>query len=291
MKEKINISGFADEISSEFDVQLKTVKALGMDYISLRSADGLGIADYSVLEVEQKLLPKLKEHQVSVSSIGSPIGKVGILDEEGFQKQIEQLENICQMCKILDCRYIRIFSFYMPKGKNPKEYREAVMEKLKVFISIAKKHEVVLIHENEKEIYGDTAERCLDLMETLGNDHFKSVFDFANFVQCNEHPEMCFDMLKPYVAYIHIKDAVSDDNENVVCGTGEGRIKEILTRAICEENYEGFLTLEPHLVLFDALASLETTDAENIIKENKAKDGAQGYTMQYQALCEILATI
>ena len=98
-------------------------------------------------------------------------------------------------------------------------------------------------------------------------------------------------MLKEHVAYIHIKDAVYTDNENVLCGTGDGKIEQLLKQAICDEGYEGFLTLEPHLVLFDSLASLETEAAENIIKENKAKDGAEGYSMQYHALLDILNRI
>ena len=101
----------------------------------------------------------------------------------------------------------------------------------------------------------------------------------------------CWELLRDQVVYIHIKDAVASDKENVLCGTGEGKIKEILTRAIREEGYEGFLTLEPHLVLFDALQSLEVSDAESVIKENKAKDGAEGYSMQYHALKEILNSI
>jgi len=88
---------------------------------------------------------------------------------------------------------------------------------------------------------------------------------------------------------IHIKDAVSTDKENVLCGTGEGKIPELLHKAIVEEGYTGFLTLEPHLVLFDSLQSLETTDAKNIIRENKYKNGAEGYAAQYHALCDILA--
>ena len=55
------------------------------------------------------------------------------------------------------------------------------------------------------------------------------------------------------------------------------------------QTYTGFLTLEPHLVLFDSLQSLETTDAKNIIRENKYKNGAEGYAAQYHALCDILA--
>lgn len=291
MKDKILISGFADEISSDFDAQLKTVTELGMKYISLRSADGTGIADYSKEEVREKLLPRLKAAGVGVSSIGSPIGKVGIEDEDGFAKQLAQLDTLCQICGLLDCRYIRIFSFFMPEGKDPQDYRDAVLAKLGKFLDIAKKYDVILIHENEKEIYGDIGSRCLDIMESFADPNLRSAFDFANFVQCGEDTEKCWELLHEYVAYIHIKDAVSTDKENVVCGTGEGKIKELLTRAIRDEGYEGFLTLEPHLVLFDSLASLETTAAENIIKTNKAKDGADGYAMQYRALCDILGTI
>lgn len=291
MKDNIYISGFSDEISSDFTEQLETVTRLGMNYISLRAADGKGIAEYTLDEVERELLPKLEKYQVRVSSIGSPIGKVGVEDEEGFEKQKVQLEELCKIANLLECRYIRMFSFFMPEGKNPDDYKDVVLKKLREFIAIAEKYNVTLMHENEKDIYGDVLSRCKILMDELAGEHFASVFDFANFVQCGQDTEECWDTLHENVVYIHIKDAVTNDNENVVCGTGEGKIAQLLKRAIVDEGYEGFLTLEPHLVLFDSLASLETTDAKNIIKENKAKDGAEGYKMQYDALCEILDAI
>ena len=288
---QILISGFADEISADFDEQLKVVTELGMNYISLRTADGKGIADYTVEEVKESILPRLQKAGVKVSSLGSPIGKINIDSEEDFEKQLVQLEELCNICKVLDCKYIRMFSFYMPEGKNPDDYKDIVIEKLRKFDEIAKKHNVILIHENEKDIYGDTKERCKIILETLGSDHFKAAFDFANFVQCGEYPKECYDMLHKYVAYIHIKDAVTTNKENVVCGTGEGKIKELLDAFINKDGYEGFLTLEPHLVIFDSLQSLEVENAEKIIKENKAKDGAEGYKMQYDALVQILKEI
>lgn len=291
MKDRILISGFADEISSDFTKQLETVTKLGMSYISLRSADGKGIADYTEAEVKETLMPRLEQFQVKVSSLGSPIGKVGVEDEEGFEKQKKQLEELCRISRLLDCRYIRMFSFFIPEGKNPEDYRDTVLRKVREFLEIAKKYDIILIHENEKEIYGDTGARCKELLDAMGDAHFQAAFDFANFVQCGEDTEVCWELLRPYIAYIHIKDAVTANQENVVCGTGEGKIAQLLKRAITEEGYEGFLTLEPHLVLFDSLASLETTEAENIIKENKAKDGAEGYAMQYHALCNILDQI
>lgn len=291
MNETIHISGFADEICTDFEEQLQTVTKLGMHYISLRSANKKGIADFTVKEVKDELLPVLEKYQVRVSSIGSPIGKVGVEDSAGFEKQKKQLKEICEICKVLDCKYIRMFSFFIPEGKEADLYYDGVIEKLNQFLDIAKEYDVILLHENEKDIYGDTKERCLKLFEAIQDPHFKAAFDFANFVQCKEDTEACWEALRPYIEYIHIKDAVTTDNENVVCGTGEGKIEQLLDRALNQEGYQGFLTLEPHLVLFDSLASLETTAAENVIKENKAKDGAEGYAMQYHALCEILERI
>ena len=122
--EHILISGFADEISPDFDEQLRVVTSLGMEYISLRTADGKGIADYTAEEVEEKLLPRLREANVKVSSLGSPIGKINVDDEEAFEKQLVQMEELCKICKVLDCKYIRMFSFFIPEGKNADDYKE-----------------------------------------------------------------------------------------------------------------------------------------------------------------------
>lgn len=290
MVDNIIISGFADEIDPQLDVQLKVVKELGMDHICLRAADGKGIAEYSVEEFSQSILPRLKAAGVSVSSLGSPIGKIDIDDDAAYETQLAQLDTLCQICNLLGCRYIRMFSFWM-KDKNPDDWKDEVLKKLHGFAEIAAKYDVVLIHENEKDIYGDIATRCKTILDELASPHFKAAFDFANFVQCGEDTVKCWEMLKEHVVYIHIKDAVSGNNENVVCGTGEGQIARILKQAIREEGYQGFLTLEPHLVLFATLQSLEVVDATEVISENKAKDGAEGYAMQYHALCRILEQI
>lgn len=289
--EGILISGFADEISSDFDEQLNTVTGLGMSYISLRTADGKSVADYTPEEVEKNLLPRLKAAGVGVSSLGSPIGKIEVEDEEAYQDHLEKLERLCKICKLLNCRYIRIFSFFIPEGQNPEQYRDTVIDRIKAFEAIARKYDVVLILENEKDIYGDVADRCLTILKEVSSPYLRMVFDFANFVQRDEDPVRAWELLHEYVVYIHIKDAVSGSNENVVCGTGEGHIARLLERAIKEEGYQGFLTLEPHLVLFDALQFLERKAAADVIKENKAEDGTEGYRMQYEALQAILAAL
>jgi sugar phosphate isomerase/epimerase len=286
----IIFSGFSDEISSDFDKQLSVVSKLGMNYISLRGIDGKNIGEYTLDEIKENVLPRLQKSGIGVSSIGSPVGKVFINDEEGFEKQKVVLDRLCQICNLVNCKYIRIFSFYIPKGENADNYRAEVVNKLKVFAAIAKKYGVILLHENEKDIYGDIARRCKDILKEVDSKHFKGIFDFANFVQCGEDTQECYDLLKDEIVYIHIKDAVSTDNQNVVCGTGEGKIPEILGQVI-RSGYKGFLTLEPHLVLFDSLKDLELEEASDIIKDNKGLDGEGGYKLQYDSLLKILANI
>lgn len=291
MMDHIVISGFADEIHPDLDQQLKVVKELGMHYICLRAADGKGIADYTLEEFQQNILPRLEEAGVKISSLGSPIGKIDIDDQAAYEKQLEQLDTLCQICNSCGCRYIRMFSFWMPKDRNPDDFTEQVIEKLAGFAKVAEKYDVILIHENEKDIYGDIARRCKVILDRLASPHFKAAFDFANFVQCGEDTAECWELLKEHVVYIHIKDAAKGNNENVLCGTGDGQIPQLLKKIIREDGYQGFLTLEPHLVLFDTLQSLETEDASKVISHNKAKDGAEGYAMQYHALMDILNAI
>lgn len=285
------ISGFADEICPGFDEQLEALSRMGMDHICIRTADRKSIAAFTPEEAEENLLPRLRKAGVKVSSLGSPIGKTDIEKEEDYLLQLQQLENLCQICHLLDCRYIRVFSFYLPEDKDPASFRETVIERLRAFVAVAEKYDIILLHENEKGIYGDTGERCLDILRTIDSPYLKAAYDFANFVQCMEDPEACWEMLKPYVEYIHIKDALFSNKENVLCGTGDGKILPILTDAFRNLHYDGFLTLEPHLTIFTSLSSLEKGRSTDVALKDQYATGEEAYRAQYEALLGILEQI
>jgi sugar phosphate isomerase/epimerase len=261
-----------------------------MENVCLRGIDGKNIGDYNVEEAKDTILPRLQKAGIGVSSIGSPIGKVFINDEEGFENQKGMLDRLCQIAELLNCKYIRIFSFFIPKGENADNYNNEVISKLKAFAEIAKNYNIILLHENEKDIFGDTGRRCKEILTEVGSAHFKAIFDFANFVQCGEDPQECYKLLKDEIEYIHIKDAVFSDGQNVPCGTGDGKIREILFQAI-KNGYNGFLTLEPHLVQFESLKDLELEEAEQIVKDSKGLDGASAFKLQYDSLLNILKKI
>lgn len=284
------ISGFSDEISDRFEEQLRVVKELGMEYISIRGLNGKNIADYTVEEVTNYIKPMLDEYEIKISSIGSPIGKVFIDDEEGYKKQLNQLENIAEICKVLDCKYVRIFSFYMPKGKNIDSYKDMVVDRLRNLTKIAQKGNLILLHENEKDIFGDTEKRCRTILSEVNSPYFKAIFDFANFVQVGVDTLEAYKTLKDDIVYVHIKDAEKGYSQNVPCGTGDGNIQFILNDLI-KNGYKGFLTLEPHLAVFESLKDLELEDVSDIIKVDRGLDGKGAYEVQYNALLEVLENI
>lgn len=279
----IQLSGFADEIDPSFDKQMQVIPALGMQFIEIRGVDGKNIADLTDEEIAS-VKAKLDAAGVKVSSIGSPIGKIDITDD--FEPHLEKFRRVAAIAKALDTRYIRMFSFFMPKGSDPAQYRDEVLCRLKLLIAEAEKQDLILLHENEKDIYGDMADRCADLMKELYGDHFKAVFDFANFVQCGEDPVKAYELMRPWVAYIHIKDALKESGDVVPPGQGDGHMAELLGK-FKESGYEGFLSLEPHLTNFTGLGGLE----KEVQERHTTLTGEEAFTLAHDSLVSILETL
>lgn len=278
------ISGFSDEIAESAAKQFTVLSKLDIHYFEPRGVDGKNIASLSDEQVVE-LKKMMDQHGIKVSSIGSPIGKIKL--EEPFEEHFELFKRVVQIAKQLETKYIRMFSFYHEGGEewNAQE-RTEVLNRLGRMIDHAKEQDVILLHENEKDIYGDTADRCMDLMRELYSDHFKAVFDPANFVQSKQDTLYAYENLKEYIAYMHIKDAKFIDGSVVPAGLGDGNVEEILKR-LFDKGYDGFLSLEPHLGSFSGLSELELSD-----KMENLPDGGEGtFTLAYRALCGILEKI
>ena len=275
------ISGFSDEIDAKVDIQFEVLNKLGMKYYEVRGVEGKNISKLSEQELHL-LKAKMDCWGIKASSIGSPIGKVKL--EEPFEPHFELFKKVVAVAKTLDTKYIRVFSFYHDGGDVwASEERTEVMARLRNMIDYAREQGVVLLHENEKDIYGDTADRCADLMKELYCDNFKAVFDPANFVQCEQDTKYAYRLLKDYIVYMHIKDALYDGGKVVPAGFGDGNVPYIL-EDLFANGYDGFLSLEPHLGKFTGLAELELDDAMLDLPE-----GGEGtFTLAHRALCGIL---
>ena len=281
--EHIILSGFSDEIAPELDLQLAALQEWGVTHLELRAADSVNVSDFTPEKVRE-VKAKLEAAGISVSSIGSPLGKIGI--QEDFAPHLDKLKRTLEIQKELGAPYVRMFSFYIPQDQNPADFREEVLDRLGRMVEEAKAWDSVLLHENEKDIYGDNASRCKELMDAFYGPHFQAVFDFANFVQVGQETLPAYELLKPYVTYVHVKDAQWGTGTVVPAGQGDGHVGEILADLI-GGGWKGFLSLEPHLTDFAGLAALE----QDPQKRGSALDGKAAWKLALDALHTILETI
>ena len=277
---KFIFSGFADEISPDFDEQLKCLNELNMKYLELRGAYGKNVSEFSD-EMLGRLSEKLEKNGIGVSAIGSPVGKYEITEDYGIQ--LERFERIIAAAKKMKTRYIRIFSYFM-KPCDFEKYKGEVIRRLSGFVKIAEKEDIILLHENEKEIFGETAENCKYIFDNIKSPNLKGIFDPANFVQCGVDTLKAFELLKEHIVYMHIKDALAN-GEVVPAGMGNGHLPEIIKR-LNENGYEGFVSLEPHLGFFNGLDGLEQGE----IKQKSASD-ANKFKLAYRKTEEIIRSV
>jgi sugar phosphate isomerase/epimerase len=238
------LSGFADEISPDLEQQCAVVAELGMSYVEFRSAWGTNVLDLDDHQLaEAKAI--LDSHDLQVSSIGSPLGKI-FLDED-FDAHLHRARHAVDVAHHFGAPYIRIFSFFLRPGENPDDHRDEVIRRMAALAEVAEGGDVVLLHENEKEIYGDIPRRCVDIVESVGSPNLRVAWDAANFVQVGVRPYTeGFAMIRPHLEYVQIKDAHLATGEVVPAGRGDGEVVETI-RALREDGYDGFFSLEPHL--------------------------------------------
>jgi sugar phosphate isomerase/epimerase len=239
------LTGFADEISPELDEQLDTLAEESIRFVELRSVWNKNVLDLTDDEIE-KVGAAMAERAIGVSSIGSPVGKVPIVED--FAPHLERFRRALHVAKALEAPYVRVFSFFMPEGEDPTTYRDEVLGRMGTLAKEAEDASIVLVHENEKNIYGDTPGRCLDILTEVDSPALRAAWDAANFVQCGvNHPYgEGYEALRPYLEYVHVKDALSGSGRVVPSGEGDGEIRETIS-ALHASGFDGFFSLEPHL--------------------------------------------
>ncbi len=238
------LSGFGDEIDDDPKIQIAVMQALGASHIEVRSAWGTNIVDLDEAQLRE-LKSLLDAAEMKVSAIASPIGKVDV--SLPVEHEVERLRRAVNAAQVLESRYIRIFSFYYGEDVAVESIREAVIERMRALAGVAEESGVVLLHENEKDIYGDIPERVLDIIETVASPALKVAWDAANFVQVGVKPfEDGYAKLRPHLEYLQVKDALFSNATVVPAGEGDGDVLRTV-EALKADGYTGFASLEPHL--------------------------------------------
>ncbi len=260
----IKLAAFADEADASFEGQIAALKRNGISCIELRGLDGVNIGDITE-EQAHTYAARLREADIRVWSIGSPIGKVSLCED--MSEHMEKLHHVCRLARIFGTDKIRMFSFFDAYDKEA-----LVIEVLAEMVRIAAGYGVILCHENEKKIFGDTLERVLRLTECVEGLH--TVYDPANFIEVGEDIGAAMDALHTQSTYFHIKDVIAETGELVPAGYGDGQIRQLIEYIGDDDRV---LTLEPHLRVFDGYAEIDGTEMKNkfsFADNNEAFDAA-----------------
>lgn len=280
----INIYAFADETSPNIDHQIIAMKRNNLQGLEVRTVDGQSVADIS-LEKAREVREKMDAAGLKVWSIGSPIGKIDI-ESGDIEAHFRLLEHTLEVGKALGADNIRLFSFYIPQGKNPDDYTGKVVDLVKRMVEICKAYGFNACHENEKGIFGDTPERCLKLFKEIPD--LKGIFDFANYVQCGVDTLKAWELLRKNTYYIHVKDCLNNGTV-VTAGNGAGNIFPIVKDYM--KLGGSHFTMEPHLTIFEGLAKLERAGEVSVVPNNTFPDADTAFDAACKAFKGVLKKV
>ena len=244
----IRLSAFADEISADPIEQLDVLARHGIAHVEFRSIHGTNVLDLTEAQHEA-FRDLLRARGFGLSAIGSPIGKIKVHDP--FEPHLERFARALELADFYGAPRIRIFSYYLPEGQDPSLFRDEVIRRMAEKARIAAARGVTLLLENEKGIYGTTAARVLDILETVDSPALGHAFDPANYLEVGQPIDPAWEMLRSRTVHFHVKDYDTATHKNVPAGTGQGQIPRLIADAVAH-GYDGFCVLEPHLVVAEA---------------------------------------
>ncbi|UVI33396.1 sugar phosphate isomerase/epimerase family protein [Paenibacillus spongiae] len=241
---KVKLTCFADEISADLSEQLNVLEQEGLRHLELRNVWGknvLSLNDEELLQIRQML----KERGFRISSIASPIGKYPV--NEDFEPQLQALNTAIQAANYFETPYIRIFSYHPPANEPITAYREEVLNRLCRLAEIAEQNKVILILENDTNMYGSDDTGTLEIFSNCRYPSLRAAFDPGNYVICGVRPMTdAYPKVYASIDYVHVKDASIEPSQFVPAGVGAGEIPQLLAE-LKSRGFQGFLSVEPHL--------------------------------------------
>ena len=220
---RVILSGFADEAANQKTAvqQFAAFAALGLQYYSLRFIDvGDGVKNVMNLTLPEirKVRHLQDEYGLNVSSIGSPIGKVKLLDvEDGtknsyvpFKKYLARdVKKACELAHSFEAKLIRGFSFYPPKDADPWEYVPQAVDQLGAIAEVCHRADLTFGLEIEANLVGRTGQILAEIHRQVNHPDMVLIFDAANVLAQGFSPAELFEQyvaMRPGLGWMHMKN-------------------------------------------------------------------------------------
>jgi hypothetical protein len=252
------LSGFADESANHKMAveQFAVFAALGLQYYSLRFVDvGGGIKN--VMKLTKSEITKLRhledEYGMNVASIGSPIGKVKLCDEEDgtdnpfipFDRYLDKdVRRACDLAHAFETKLVRGFSFYHPKGSDPWQHVEQAADQLGQIAEACHRSDLTFGLEIEANLVGQSGELMAELHRRVNHPALVTIFDGGNIVSQGYTTDEVFSQylaMKPTIGWIHIKDYREPQPKGRKRHVDEDKLKNFVPADAGDSGYERVL--------------------------------------------------
>src|SRR4051812_34159943 len=217
------LSGFGDEAANQktAEQQFCAFAALGLQYYSIRFIDaGQGIKN--VMQLTKGEIAHIRhlegEYDLNVATLGSPIGKVKLLDQEDgtknrfvpFKKYLgDEVKKACELAHAFETKLIRGFSFYHPKGEDPWKYVKQAADQLGQIAETVHRSDLTFGLEVEANLVGQNGELLAELHKQVDHPAMVLIFDAANISTQGYSPTETYEQylkMKKGLGWMHIKD-------------------------------------------------------------------------------------
>ena len=239
----MKISACTDEAANDLAIALDVLEEQDIHYVDLRKVWNTNIVDFSDTQA-RKAQEMIAGRGFEVSALSPPIGKTSIRDD--FAPELTRFRRAIELATLFEAPYLRVFSFYATEDEA-REYWPEALDRLQQLSEMADEHGIRLAHENEEGGFcAWRPQECLELQQALP-DNFRYLFEPCSFaVMGYDAYTDALPLLREYIAYVHIRDTERGTTRYTVAGEGDVGWPAILADLQAHE-FEGFLTLEPHL--------------------------------------------
>ncbi len=217
------LSGFADEAANHKTAveQFSAFAAIGLQYYSIRFID-VGGGVKNVMKLTKSEITKIRhledEYGLNVASIGSPIGKVKLLDvDDGtknayvpFAKYLSHdVAKCCELAHAFETKLIRGSSFYHPQRRDAREHLPQVIDQLGQIAETCHRSDLTFGLEVEANLVGQSGEILAEIHQKVNHPALVLIFDAGNIITQGCSPAEVFAQyaaMKPGMGWMHVKD-------------------------------------------------------------------------------------
>ncbi len=239
----------SDEISQDLPTAAALAVKYGLDGLEIRSVNERN--PFQMTEEDFVYVKKVcDEYGLAICGIGAPLFKCTLGNEEEYKAHLEGLERCIKAAKLWGTDIIRGFTFWR---EEPREgLFEEIAAKFVPVIAMAEENDITIVLESEPSVNTDNMRSLYDFITLLGSERVQALLDPGNEVSdpaCPPPYPVGYELLKPYLKHIHLKDALvtkaGSFYEPALIGQGDVDYHGLIER-LKADGYDGWVSVETH---------------------------------------------